>query len=436
MWVNSGSIFGEERRFVDVLRAAGMKDVVFNDPTPSFRCVPGLHEHHNPLDTSAIPKKVVAALKKAAKQNPNPEYSGGVDAWDKRGPRGSGENWFPYFERGLKEGDTLAWTVVPDWVTETLKSLGYDGIKDTGGKQGGRGHEVWIPSRKIRLRACLIRTHARSPNLDAVCLPRLALRFDKFSLEHIGSGEGAQAYGYGLYFAGKKEVAEWYRRKLANGVIPIVDSVKALAGKDIPQEAYDFLRGYGDVYGAIKGLRDTAKSTDPMLEKSWSGREVEYADLKKKYLTAANWLETNKDRIELKKDDGQLYEVEIPDDEHLMFWDKPLSEQPEAVKKALENASLEMRGKTYNLKKYVDASGDNTFTGRDLYLNVLLAGLNGQREVSEYLRSIGIPGHKYLDGTSRSAGEGSYNYVIYDDQAVQIAKTTTGAAKPQPSTPA
>lgn len=41
-------------------------------------------------------------------------------------------------------------------------------------------------------------------------------RFDKFSLDHMGRGEGAQAYGWGLYFAGNKEVAEWYRKSLSD----------------------------------------------------------------------------------------------------------------------------------------------------------------------------------------------------------------------------
>src|SRR3569833_2691576 len=38
--------------------------------------------------------------------------------------------------------------------------------------------------------------------------------FDKFSLDHMGSGEGNQAYGWGLYFAGNKAVAEWDRDAL------------------------------------------------------------------------------------------------------------------------------------------------------------------------------------------------------------------------------
>lgn len=39
-------------------------------------------------------------------------------------------------------------------------------------------------------------------------------KFDEFSTEHIGTGEGAQAHGWGLYFAGNKEVSEDYRKKL------------------------------------------------------------------------------------------------------------------------------------------------------------------------------------------------------------------------------
>ncbi|MDI9369594.1 MAG: hypothetical protein QM446_01550, partial [Synergistota bacterium] len=42
-------------------------------------------------------------------------------------------------------------------------------------------------------------------------------RFSRFSLDHVGEGEGAQAFGWGLYFAGSKDVAEWYRSRLQNG---------------------------------------------------------------------------------------------------------------------------------------------------------------------------------------------------------------------------
>ena len=37
-------------------------------------------------------------------------------------------------------------------------------------------------------------------------------RFDEFSLDSIGTGEGHQAHGWGLYFAGNKNVSEEYRK--------------------------------------------------------------------------------------------------------------------------------------------------------------------------------------------------------------------------------
>lgn len=41
-------------------------------------------------------------------------------------------------------------------------------------------------------------------------------KFDEFSLDHIGSGEGAQAFGWGLYFTDSQSVAKWYAERLAD----------------------------------------------------------------------------------------------------------------------------------------------------------------------------------------------------------------------------
>ena len=38
------------------------------------------------------------------------------------------------------------------------------------------------------------------------------------------------------------------------------------------------------------------------------------------------------------------------------------------------------------------------------------------------LKAKGIPGIKYLDGASRSAGQGSRNYVVFDDKLISIVK--------------
>lgn len=54
--------------------------------------------------------------------------------------------------------------------------------------------------------------------------------------------------------------------------------------------------------------------------------------------------------------------------------------------------------------------------------------MNSDKAASEALAAVGITGIKYLDGNSRSTGEGSYNYVIFDGRDVQIVSPE---AKPE-----
>jgi hypothetical protein len=44
------------------------------------------------------------------------------------------------------------------------------------------------------------------------------------------------------------------------------------------------------------------------------------------------------------------------------------------------------------------------------------------KEGTRILRDKGIPGIKYLDGNSRSVGEGSRNYVVFDENLISIVK--------------
>ncbi len=44
-------------------------------------------------------------------------------------------------------------------------------------------------------------------------------KFEKFSTEKIGTGEGAQVYGYGLYFSSKREIGEHYRNALSRRLV-------------------------------------------------------------------------------------------------------------------------------------------------------------------------------------------------------------------------
>lgn len=147
LWLESGQIFGEEEKFAKVLDMAGIKGVEFDSPNVQAPGVlPAKLKMQNPLDTSKVDnlQAMLPELEVAAAKAPKPQYTqGGVDQWDKRTT--DPMVWLERYKDDLKTGNTHAWTVVPDWVTEFLKSKGYDGIKDMGGKMGGPKHVVYIP---------------------------------------------------------------------------------------------------------------------------------------------------------------------------------------------------------------------------------------------------------------------------------------------------
>ena len=120
---------------------------------------------------------------------------------------------------------------------------------------------------------------------------------------------------------------------------------------------------------------------------------------------------------------ANLYAVDIPDDAiaKMLDWDKPLSEQPEAVRNLVEELRQEA-GDPYNLRRYFSPKNPNGGPlGADVYEALVAhgtkAGLtNGQAQqiASETLGNVGIPGLRYLDGQSRDAGEGTQNTVVWD----------------------
>ena len=151
LWLDSGQLFNDEERFLDVLRQAGV-DAAFDSPRLSVPGVlPARLAIHKPFETT--PENLAAILpdiKEAAKRKRGKD-GGGVDMWHK--DHVSGPQFVQRLEDDIANGTTHAWTSIPDWVTEVLKSRGFDGIKDMGGKHGGVGHTVWIPFEPNQVRS-------------------------------------------------------------------------------------------------------------------------------------------------------------------------------------------------------------------------------------------------------------------------------------------
>jgi len=230
-------------------------------------------------------------------------------------------------------------------------------------------------------------------------------KFDKFDMRKVGTGEGNQAYGHGLYFAENPAVAKQYvedlgRRVPAFNGVPVKDSVESMAhdilSKYEPTVAKKVVDSYVDG-GVFKGTNAEAM------------RQRLYQTI---------------DRFSSAKpgvaNTGSLYKVDLPDDQiaKMLDWDKPLSQQPEAVKKLVDDLLV---GTNYSKPR----------TGRDAYDFI------GMRTRSKYglpegkamgenpaasmaLKELGIPGIRYLDGGSRSGGKGTSNFVVFDDKLPKI----------------
>lgn len=247
-------------------------------------------------------------------------------------------------------------------------------------------------------------------------------RFSKFSLEHMGKGEGAQAYGWGLYFAGSKELADYYRDYLSDSTYAFKVDGNEIDLDSLPPMESIAVQSLGQPYAnAPEQLIDRLRS---------AGASVE--DI----AAAAEALERYSGRVAYeRRNNGQLYRVEIPDDERLLLWDKPLSEQPSQVRDALqkddlgsdEDSAISEFAKRNNLSldeavAFFADEFEVAQRGEEIYRR-LAERLGSDEAASKHLNNLGVVGIKFLDGGSRGAGDGSYNYVIFDDAAIEIVNT-------------
>lgn len=246
--------------------------------------------------------------------------------------------------------------------------------------------------------------------------PYRGIENEGFSLRAIGTGEGAQAYGWGIYFAGDREISEAYRRKLspAERVVSFPEGDENVTFTEtnegwVSEEDGGVLEGaeaaaadileHGDIEEVRQSLAEALEDGFDRIQVHRSSREYDVDDVQE----ALDLID--RDGIKIETRNGQLYSADIPENDVLLDYDAPLSEQPEAVKAALEKAFAE-QGKE---ETFAEMKEENA-RGEDFY-NALAA----PQEASEALLRQGIPGLRYLDGNSRADGEGNHNFVIWDE---------------------
>jgi hypothetical protein len=221
--------------------------------------------------------------------------------------------------------------------------------------------------------------------------------FDRFDLSRIGTGEGAQVFGHGLYFAENELTAKEYQNVLGDVQLVAPDGNVVNMDNSSHVASYYLYLNNGNADNAIKRI----KSLDPDQEVT-------------RLQDAISLLEQGDIKPATERKLGHLYEVEIDvEPEQLLDWDLPLSEQGEVGKKALAVFDrLDFTNNPERTVSQVKQIVDEKY-GRGEFNNIT---------VSELLRDAGIPGLRYLDQVSRATGDGTRNIVIFDDSLVKITK--------------
>lgn len=206
--------------------------------------------------------------------------------------------------------------------------------------------------------------------------------FEQFSMDKIGTGAGQQVYGHGIYFSENPAIARPFSKRTFEVNQSLMPSVASFFENDY----------------SLSKARAAMKSAHPNA----TNTEIDNS-LNEYYMHL--------------DDQGYMYNANLNvEPEDLLDFDAPLSQQPEAVKRAAE---------FYNVK--TSPSGMKEAKGSDVYRAISQArqqppfdnsSMNaGGPEASAYLNELGIKGIKY-----KARGEGVSNYVIFDDSLVDTKR--------------
>jgi hypothetical protein len=224
----------------------------------------------------------------------------------------------------------------------------------------------------------------------------------RFDMSKIGTGEGAQAYSRGLYFAEREATGQSYRDQLTKRRVQRAQSLLSNSGNDVDLA----IENAKKEIDRLKSLDLTPETGSSKRESLISLQEEKIAELTKLKNTG-----------QMSK--GSMYEVNIaatPDE--FIDWDLPLDEQSESVMNALNKTDWYQYAEE-GAYEAAGNRGDNPY-GMDL---VRWLEEDGAEDAAQMLKDAGIKGVQYADAQTRfGKGPKTKNYVVYDDKLIDIIK--------------
>lgn len=223
------------------------------------------------------------------------------------------------------------------------------------------------------------------------------LKFDK---SKIGTGEGAQAYSHGFYFAEAPNVAKGYAKELGTKIDvngnPIFEKGKIVGSTGNPELDDYLVANLGDVKASKQNILGDIKEIREYNPSGVKSYQKMLADLRK--------LNVNK------QDAGNLYTVDIADESipKMLDWDLPLNKQNNEIQAMIKS---QMPEKSWEIMQ--------NRTGKQYYQDYW-NGNSQPQWATDQMNKLGISGVKYLDKLSRGSDNGTRNYVVYDPETIKI----------------
>ena len=248
----------------------------------------------------------------------------------------------------------------------------------------------------------------------------------EFSTKHIGSGEGAASYGYGLYFAENPATAESYRQALA-GEKPIY----RVDGKEVDPQA---MKNWADKVAVMAWAKPDLYRPDKIAQKYYDEAATESLGEQQRDMIQSA-LDKYKGRVTFEEQPlGNTYQVRVDvKPEELLDWEKPLKEQSEQVQQAVRSLwkfSPNITGEgIYQIASQLRYLRNPRWNTPEKVGATFGSASVEQKNGSAELLKVGIPGLRYLDEGSRNGTS------VYDaQQALDAAeksgnKTSIKAAK-------
>ena len=285
--------------------------------------------------------------------------------------------------------------------------------------------------------------------------------FRKFDTAFMGKGEGAQAYGWGLYFAESPEVNRSYMNQFAQDKATwrfreleasnVDDMTRGLRDRIVfPEHVNRFEPGVLDAVYSVLGDLSDARGDKGKIEaikeelrediRINEGYSDQYPQAKRQADAeniAYQYLLDHLDEIEVRTGMPSNYRVELNVEDYLdfmeggelLFWDKGYGS---STTSRIGDWLLD-EGKEEAYSLFNDKDPENGYwMGGKIYRS-LEDALGSPREASEFLLRHGVRGIRYADGFSRWKAEEkqTYNYVIFDGNDIKItafADESTGGA--------